>query len=153
MKEGIHLRAYGQKDPLLEYKGEAYKLFQELIKEINKEAVSFTFKYFPHQIERRERPAEQRRPARREPVLNDDGTPAVRNNVSVSGFGQMSFSHPTASNSYNPDEPTPSQDNAEKAHTVKRVYKKMGRNDRCPMDPNKKFKGLLRRKRLRLLRA
>ena len=40
LKEGIHLRSYGQKDPLLEYKGEAFKLFVELIKDINKEAVN-----------------------------------------------------------------------------------------------------------------
>ncbi len=31
LKEGIGLRAYGQKDPLVEYKGEAFKLFVELI--------------------------------------------------------------------------------------------------------------------------
>jgi len=52
MKEGIHLRSYGQKDPLLEYKGEAFKMFVELIKDINKASVNFAFKYFPRMIER-----------------------------------------------------------------------------------------------------
>jgi preprotein translocase subunit SecA len=52
LKEGIHLRTYGQKDPLLEYKGEAYNLFLELIKEINKESVTFAFKYFPRMVQR-----------------------------------------------------------------------------------------------------
>lgn len=52
MKEGIHLRSYGQKDPLLEYKTEAFNLFVGLIKEINRESVNFAFKYFPQVVER-----------------------------------------------------------------------------------------------------
>ncbi|MFM8178939.1 MAG: preprotein translocase subunit SecA, partial [Candidatus Kapaibacterium sp.] len=47
LKEGIHLRAYGQKDPLLEYKGEAFRIFEGLIQEMSKEAVSMAFKYYP----------------------------------------------------------------------------------------------------------
>ncbi len=34
LKEGIGLRAYGQKDPLIEYKKESYKLFESLIANI-----------------------------------------------------------------------------------------------------------------------
>lgn len=52
LKEGIHLRSYGQKDPLLEYKSEAYNLFVEFIKEVNEETVHFAFKYFPQVVER-----------------------------------------------------------------------------------------------------
>jgi preprotein translocase subunit SecA len=48
LKEGIGLRAYGQKDPLLEYKGEA---FITLVEEIRDETVSFCFKFFPQQPE------------------------------------------------------------------------------------------------------
>lgn len=47
LKEGIHLRSYGQKDPLLEYKSEAFKIFISLIKDINKNSVNFAFKYWP----------------------------------------------------------------------------------------------------------
>lgn len=52
LKEGIHLRSYGQKDPLLEYKQEAYNIFIEFIQEVNEETVHFAFKYFPQVIER-----------------------------------------------------------------------------------------------------
>lgn len=52
LKEGIHLRSYGQKDPLLEYKSEAYLIFIEFIKEVNEETVHFAFKYFPQVVER-----------------------------------------------------------------------------------------------------
>jgi preprotein translocase subunit SecA len=47
LKEGIGLRSYGQKDPLLEYKTEAFGMFVDLIKEINKDSVSYAFKFFP----------------------------------------------------------------------------------------------------------
>lgn len=52
LKEGIHLRAYGQKDPILEYKGEAYRYFMQLIQEINVNSVQFAFRYFPKVVQR-----------------------------------------------------------------------------------------------------
>ena len=48
MKEGIGLRAYGQKDPLVEYKAESFKLFVSLLEQIRNDVVSFAFKFFPH---------------------------------------------------------------------------------------------------------
>ncbi|MDX1638855.1 MAG: preprotein translocase subunit SecA [Balneolaceae bacterium] len=47
VKEGIGLRAFGQKDPLLEYKREAFEMFKQLIDEINQEAVSLIWKAVP----------------------------------------------------------------------------------------------------------
>ena len=47
VKEGVGLRAFGQKDPLIEYKMEAYKLFAEMMEEIQEEAVSIVFKAGP----------------------------------------------------------------------------------------------------------
>ncbi len=49
LKEGIGLRAYGQKDPLIEYKSEAFHLFVNLIGEIRNEIVSFCYKFFPQE--------------------------------------------------------------------------------------------------------
>ena len=51
LKEGIGLRAYGQKDPLVEYKGEAFKLFIDLLQQIRNEVVFFSFKFFPQEPE------------------------------------------------------------------------------------------------------
>jgi preprotein translocase subunit SecA len=39
IKQSIGLRAYGQKDPLLEFKKEAYELFEMLINSINEEVI------------------------------------------------------------------------------------------------------------------
>ena len=47
IKEGIGLRAYGQRDPLVEYKMEAFKLFSEMMGTINDAVVSFIFKAGP----------------------------------------------------------------------------------------------------------
>ncbi len=44
IKEGINLRAYGQKDPLLEYKSEGFHLFQDMIKEMNQKVVQRLFR-------------------------------------------------------------------------------------------------------------
>ena len=44
MREGIGLRAYGQRDPLVEYKIEAFDMFQGMIKRIQHEVVRFMFR-------------------------------------------------------------------------------------------------------------
>ena len=43
LKEGIGMRAYGQKDPLIEYKKEGFRLFQEMMDRIEDETVRFLF--------------------------------------------------------------------------------------------------------------
>src|SRR6056297_871026 len=47
VKEGIGLRSFAQKDPLLEYKREAFDMFKMLLDEINKEAISVIWKSVP----------------------------------------------------------------------------------------------------------
>ena len=44
LREGVGLRAQGQKDPLIEYKNEAYKLFVTLMDEIKQEALTNLFR-------------------------------------------------------------------------------------------------------------
>jgi preprotein translocase subunit SecA len=44
VREGIGLRAYGQKDPLIEYKKEAYDLFNGLMEEIQSDTVKHLFR-------------------------------------------------------------------------------------------------------------
>jgi preprotein translocase subunit SecA len=62
LKEGIGLRGYGQKDPLVEFKKEAFSLFEDMMDRIDTEAVRFLFLMQParpeeeaKQIERRQR--------------------------------------------------------------------------------------------------
>lgn len=44
LRDGVYLRAQGQKDPLVEYKSEAYKLFSELMNNISHEIVNGLFR-------------------------------------------------------------------------------------------------------------
>ena len=44
LREGINLRAYGQKDPLLEYRREAYEMFNKMMYEIQGDTVKHLFR-------------------------------------------------------------------------------------------------------------
>ncbi len=66
LKEGIGLRGYGQKDPLVEFKKEAFVLFEDMMARIDTEAVRFLYLMQParpeeeaRQIERRQRRQQQ----------------------------------------------------------------------------------------------
>src|ERR1700677_4133269 len=43
LKEGIGLRGYGQKDPLIEYKKESYTMFQDMMDRIEDETARYLF--------------------------------------------------------------------------------------------------------------
>ncbi|MBI4261178.1 MAG: SEC-C domain-containing protein, partial [Actinobacteria bacterium] len=57
LEEGIHLRAYGQRDPLTEYQREAYALFQDLQGQIQDEFVKYVYRV---ELVRRDEPARPR---------------------------------------------------------------------------------------------
>ncbi|MHB8170275.1 MAG: preprotein translocase subunit SecA [Thermincolia bacterium] len=44
LRQGIGLRAYGQKDPLVEYKFEGYQMFQNMISSIQEDVVRYIFR-------------------------------------------------------------------------------------------------------------
>ena len=44
LKEGIGLRVYGQRDPLMEYKFEAYEMFQAMMEEMQEDVVQLLFR-------------------------------------------------------------------------------------------------------------
>jgi preprotein translocase subunit SecA len=53
LREGIRLRAYGQKDPLIEYKQESFKMYDELLIDIAKHASTLIFRAQPGPRQRR----------------------------------------------------------------------------------------------------
>jgi len=114
LKEGIGLRAYGQKDPLIEYKQEAFRTFIEMLKKINQEAIELIFKAeIMTQDEK-----EKRKPAQISYEKEDSA-----------GMGLESVG---------PQE-TADKPKAGKKTPV-RVAKKVGRNDPCPCGSGKKYK-------------
>ncbi len=44
LKEGINLRAYGQKDPLIEYKSEGFRMFEEMMAQMDEQIIETIFK-------------------------------------------------------------------------------------------------------------
>ncbi|PWK05720.1 preprotein translocase subunit SecA [Tumebacillus permanentifrigoris] len=46
LRQGIHLRAYGQRDPLMDYKFEGYEMFEEMIFNIREEVTTYVFKSY-----------------------------------------------------------------------------------------------------------
>jgi preprotein translocase subunit SecA len=65
LKEGINLRGYGQRDPLVEYKKESYVMFEDLMNRIEEDTLRFLFLLQPveekkqaEQVERRRKHAE-----------------------------------------------------------------------------------------------
>ena len=44
LQEGIHLRAYGQRDPLTEYRREAFEMFEELSQSIREDFVRYIYR-------------------------------------------------------------------------------------------------------------
>jgi preprotein translocase subunit SecA len=127
LKEGIHLRGYGQKDPLVEYKGEAFKMFMELMDLISEEVVGMVFKLYP------ERPEQLPTHRVRRPLnlqLSHD---------SASGAGFVGNREPVPGDSGAQAMPRGQQAPATRVHTV-RVAEKVGRNDPCPCGSGKKYK-------------
>ncbi len=64
LKEGIGLRGYAQRDPLIEYKREAYSMFEDMIQRIREEVAEFVFK-----VEVARTSSSIKTPFRPEPVL------------------------------------------------------------------------------------
>ncbi len=112
LKTGIGLRAYGQRDPLIEYKKEAFGLFTEMLGKIDEEALELIYKL---QV------AEKERPKRREPERE---MKAVHQSTIGMGYASTQPAEEVA-----PGKPKP----------VK-VGKKIGRNDPCPCGSGKKYK-------------
>lgn len=123
LKEGIHLRGYGQRDPLVEYKAEGFKMFMELMKMIGDEVVSMVFKLYP---ERPEQLPTQRIRRPRQVMLSHE---------SAQGAGFQG--PPTADR-----EPVSGDGRAPIGQKVQpmRVGEKVGRNDPCPCGSGKKYK-------------
>ncbi len=87
LKEGIGLRGYGQKDPLVEYKKESYQMFQAMMNRIDEEVLRYLFLMQPVQEEEQVREIERRqRKQQAEMILSgaEDGSPAIKTVVRTS---------------------------------------------------------------------
>jgi len=65
LKEGIGLRGYGQRDPLIEYKKESFNMFEELRTRIEEETIRYLYLFEPITREEQEAREREREEARR----------------------------------------------------------------------------------------
>ena len=136
LKEGIGLRGYGQRDPLVEYKKESYELFQELMGRFDVETIKFLFSLHaadPGQAPSGDdralgpQPVESRGPAA---VDTDSGSSLEEFTRDIRRKKERELSHARMAG-------------AGDARTeVKQVIRgqKIGRNQPCPCGSGKKYK-------------
>jgi len=132
LKEGIGLRGYGQRDPLVEYKKESYALFQAMKDRIDEEMVRYLWRLTPMLSEDGQAAAPVRRPAPRPAQITMSGPSSA---AAPSAFGAFGGGTTTAG------APRPARVGGDDAiKQVKREEPKVGRNDPCPCGSGKKYK-------------
>lgn len=78
LREGINLRAYAQKDPLIEYKQESFKMFDDLLRDMAKDISGLLFRAQPGPMARRPvRTREYKPDAQAKPGETPSQKPAV----------------------------------------------------------------------------
>ena len=117
LKQSVQNAVYEQKDPLLVYKFESFKLFKTLVTEVDKDVVSFLMRAnLPSETQNAAQQVRvQAAPVRKEPQV------------------QVQTSRSERSEAAGDEQPRP------KAQPV-RVEQKIGRNDACPCGSGKKYK-------------
>jgi preprotein translocase subunit SecA len=136
LKEGIGLRGYGQKDPLVEYKKESFALFSAMKDRIEEEIVRYLWRLTPVVGEEGGAlPAPVRQPAVRRPPQITLSGPAT---AAASPFGAIR-SGGAASAVAEPPRPARTGGD-DTVRQVRRDEPKVGRNDPCPCGSGKKYK-------------
>ena len=132
LRRSIGLRSYGQKDPLVEYKGEAYKFFEELMQNVRLQICTGLFRSasnlqsFENMLALLSRTARTQGPATPPPPgLRAGPGPQISTTITSSGPGEGSG---------------PGEEIQLPKVTIRRETPKVGRNDPCPCGSGKKFK-------------
>ena len=130
LKEGIGLRGYGQRDPLVEYKKESFGLYQDMKVRIEEEIVRYLSWLRPATGDA----AALRAPARRQAAMTLNDPSAVASSPAFGGSAAAAAG-PAA------QAPRPARTGGDDViKTVRREEPKVGRNNPCPCGSGKKYK-------------
>jgi len=143
LKEGIGLRGYGQKDPLVEFKKEAFVLFEDMMARIDNETIRYLFHI---QIQQGEQPGSQMQP-RPEPPRPQPPPSAHAAVASAAARAREPQRLPEVARQIERRQQRQQKDlqyqtgpaQAEPPKPV-RAAAKVGRNDPCPCGSGKKYK-------------
>jgi len=146
LKEGIGLRGYGQKDPLVEFKKEAFVLFEDMMARIDNE----TIRYLYHiQIQQSEQPPSEgaRQPRPPQPPRQSPGAAAAVASAAAraseaSPAHLPAFAREMERRQERQQKELQYQTGPAQAEAPKpvRAGAKVGRNDPCPCGSGKKYK-------------
>ncbi len=132
LKEGIHLRGYAQRQPVQEYKREAFTLFESLLERFKQEVVELLYKVQIHA----ESDVEELEEARSSPgeieYQHPSAERAVASESAEAAPAQAAAQAAPASQSIVEEEPRP--------QPYRRQGRKIGRNEACPCGSGKKYK-------------
>ena len=122
LREGIGLRAYGQKNPLIEYKNEGFAMFEEMMSQTNEETLKRIFRTDLSNLVSTDMRVEQK-------TKNLE----TKKNLNILSSMQQAERASQPSRENQPFAPN------QKRQPIK-VDKKIGRNDLCPCGSGKKYK-------------
>jgi preprotein translocase subunit SecA len=145
LRQGIHLRAYAQKNPKQEYKREAFELFGALLDRIKHDTISLLSRLQVRSeadIEAQERERERQMAARKlqmqhaspQSVISSDGAPVGPEAAAAAAVGGL-----PAEGGGGPFAAGPPV-GPEAVAPVVRDGRKVGRNEPCPCGSGKKYK-------------
>lgn len=131
LREGVRLRGYAQKDPLVEYKNEAYKMFQQLMWSMDDQVVHRIYKI---QVSNPDH------------VHLPDGSVSLQNAVTNTPESEVSTDVLTQNNAKKRKIADPRKNDSQHSlasgspSTPMTELKKLGRNDPCHCGSGKKYK-------------
>jgi preprotein translocase subunit SecA len=131
LREGIGLRALAQRDPLVEYKNEGFRIFQEMM-----DAIQNDFVRYLYHLEIRQEQPEEVAPAR-QLAYSGGGDSSLAQNFAAAAAAPAGGQRQMADSSAEAYE---AAQQATKTVVAPRSVSKVGRNDPCPCGSGKKYK-------------
>ena len=123
LREGIGLRAYGQRDPLVEYQHEGYDMFMAMIESVKHETIEFLFKV---QAVKEESPMKGVFQSLPQEFVKTEAAP----------MSKIQAPKARAEEGFQEELP----ETGPSVEQYKRSEPKVGRNDACPCGSGKKYK-------------
>ena len=131
LKQGIGLRGYGQRNPLIEYKKESFGLFEEMWDRIEREIVRLLFVLKAVRATPAPRPPPALPRSASRPLVFSGGASQAGAGLAAAAPGGGGLQAPA---------PGPAAAFGGRLVEVKSGQKKVGRNDPCPCGSGKKYK-------------
>ncbi|WP_300404295.1 preprotein translocase subunit SecA [Nocardioides sp.] len=140
LREGIYLRAYSQRDPLVEYQREGFDMFAAMMDGIKEEAVGFLFNLEVQVEEDDDDDSDEPLEEAYEPLMQPEGSAQRAPAPTIRAKG-LEAPAPSANLSYSaPSEDGEAEVKGGTVTTADDEFAGVGRNQKCPCGSGKKFK-------------